>query len=350
MRNLRTQEKIIATWNKKYQEPLVSICCITYNHESYIEDAIRGFLEQETEFPYEILIHDDASTDDTAKIIKDYELKYPNIIKAIYQIENQYSKGIRPSIFNYERAKGKYIALCEGDDYWTCDDKLRIQIQIHESNPDIKMSFHSAILVNEKTSFKREIGKYRNDSGIVPVDQIIQKKFGQIPTASTIIQKSAIDSFIDFEKSNKHLTVGDIYIHFFGAHPNGAFYLNASKSVYRVLTPGSWTETHNNSFSKRMGHLDSAINAFESLDNISNRIYSSSLKSAIEKRILSTAISPQIRINEKLDIFRKYKNRLSIKNKISLIIITLLPLDFIKKINDVRKKLLLNFKKIFMDS
>ena len=86
---------------------MVSICCITYNHEKYIAEAIEGFLMQKTSFKFEILIHDDASTDDTAKIIKKYEDKYPDLIKVIYQKENQYSKGVKISDTLYKKSKGK---------------------------------------------------------------------------------------------------------------------------------------------------------------------------------------------------------------------------------------------------
>ncbi|HHX61228.1 MAG TPA: glycosyltransferase [Epulopiscium sp.] len=100
--------------------PLVSICCLAYNHEKFIRQALDGFIMQESNFPIEVLIHDDASTDDTANIIREYEKKYPEIIKPIYQTENQYSKGVGISVtYNFPRAKGKYIAMCEGDDYWT---------------------------------------------------------------------------------------------------------------------------------------------------------------------------------------------------------------------------------------
>ncbi|MFK2238497.1 glycosyltransferase family 2 protein [Bacteroides fragilis] len=106
--------------------PLVSIFCITYNHSSYIRQCLDGFLIQKTNFPFEVLIHDDASTDDTAGIIKEYEAKYPDIIKPIYQVENQYSKGLDINIvYNLPRARGKYIAMCEGDDYWI--DPLKLQ-------------------------------------------------------------------------------------------------------------------------------------------------------------------------------------------------------------------------------
>src|SRR5690606_28411367 len=114
---LKTEKELISNWGNVIQ-PIVSICCIAYNQEKYIEKALKGFLAQKTNFPFEILINDDASTDATANIIRDYESRYPNIVKPLYQIENQKSKvksGMNPR-FNYPRAKGKYIALCDGDD------------------------------------------------------------------------------------------------------------------------------------------------------------------------------------------------------------------------------------------
>lgn len=98
--------------------PLVSICCTTYNHENFIREAIKGFLIQKTNFPVEIIIHDDASTDGTAIIVKEYADKHPELIIPIFQKENQYSKGVKPFL-NYliPKARGKYIDVCEGDDY-----------------------------------------------------------------------------------------------------------------------------------------------------------------------------------------------------------------------------------------
>ena len=112
-------------YSKSSKNPLVSICCITYNHEKFIKDAIEGFLMQKTDFPIEILIHDDASTDGTTEIIKKYEKEYPDLIHAVYQTENQYSQGKKVFPILANQASGKYIALCEGDDYWT--DPLKLQ-------------------------------------------------------------------------------------------------------------------------------------------------------------------------------------------------------------------------------
>lgn len=124
------------------ETPLVSICCITYNHASFIRQCLDGFLMQKTSFPFEILIHDDASTDGTADIIREYQAKYPEIIKPILQKENQYSKGVSITSLNYERACGKYIAVCEGDDYWTDPEKLQIQFDYMEKHPECSLCFH----------------------------------------------------------------------------------------------------------------------------------------------------------------------------------------------------------------
>lgn len=130
--------------------PTVSVCCLAYNHENFIRDCLNGFLMQETSFPIEVLVHDDASTDRTASIIREYEERYPNEIKPIYQEENQWSKGIRPTVeFNFPRAKGKYIAMCEGDDYWTDPLKLQKQVDFLEKNKDFAITHHKTDLLKD---------------------------------------------------------------------------------------------------------------------------------------------------------------------------------------------------------
>lgn len=121
----------------KKEEPLVSICCITYNQEKYIRGAIESFLIQKTTFPVEIIIHDDASTDKTTQIVEEYADKHPDLIIPVYQTVNQYSQGIKPlPNFVFPRARGKYIALCEGDDYWIDPYKLQKQVDFLEENEE----------------------------------------------------------------------------------------------------------------------------------------------------------------------------------------------------------------------
>lgn len=129
----RTENEIMSTWN--YDKPLVSIICITYNHVNYIEKCLDGFLSQVTNFPIEIIIHDDASFDGTSNIVRKYEKFFPNIIRAIIQPENVYSKNPSLILKTFkEYVKGKYIASCEGDDYWTIDNKLQQQYDFLENH------------------------------------------------------------------------------------------------------------------------------------------------------------------------------------------------------------------------
>ena len=136
--------------SSNYNRPLLSIMCITYNHANYIRETINGFLIQKTKFPVEIIIHDDASQDGTQNIIKEYEALYPNIIKPIYQTENQYSKKIDiVKQYILPKIKGVYIAYCEGDDYWTDPLKLQKQVDFLEQNDEYGLVYTDINRINE---------------------------------------------------------------------------------------------------------------------------------------------------------------------------------------------------------
>lgn len=146
---IRTEEEIIASWGGDADKPLLSIRCATFNHVDYIRDAIHGFLSQETEFPFNVVIHDDASTDGTAGVVRDYEQRYPRIIKGIYQKTNLFSQGIRRDRYMRPFLKGKYIAICEGDDYWIDPRKLQVQVRFLEENPEYVISGHDAFILDD---------------------------------------------------------------------------------------------------------------------------------------------------------------------------------------------------------
>ena len=130
---------------------LVSIRCLVYNHEPYLRQCLEGFVMQKTNFRFEAIVHDDASTDGSAKIIREYAEKYPDIIKPIYETENQYSKrdGSLTRIMN-TACRGKYIAICEGDDYWIDPLKLQKQVSILENNINVFMVYTGFKTVDEK--------------------------------------------------------------------------------------------------------------------------------------------------------------------------------------------------------
>lgn len=139
---VKTESELLVRWGQ-FDKPAVSIICNTYNHERYIESAIRGFLSQDCEFPFEILIHDDASTDQTQAVIRDWQQRYPSIIKPLLQTVNQKSQGARPFETMLARAQGDFVATCEGDDFWIDPGKLQRQVGFLVANPDFSCTTHN---------------------------------------------------------------------------------------------------------------------------------------------------------------------------------------------------------------
>lgn len=165
---------------------MVSVCCVAYNHEKYVKKAIESILNQKTNFKFEVLVHDDASLDSTADIIREYEEKYPDIIKPIYQTVNQYSMNIPiTNKYQFPRAKGKYIAFCECDDYWTDENKLQKQVNFLEKNKQYIACVHRYIVVDE----------YNNKQNV--------KTFGYY-------EKNSVYKFNDFFEKNLPSQIGTL--------------------------------------------------------------------------------------------------------------------------------------------
>ncbi|WP_404436708.1 glycosyltransferase family 2 protein [Stutzerimonas chloritidismutans] len=162
---LENEQDLMAAWNNR-RDPLLSIVCLTYNHAAFLRETLDGFLRQRTDFAFEIIVHDDASTDGTAVIIREYAARYPNVIKPIYQQVNQYRLGVPFSTRLFGQARGKYIAYCEGDDYWTDPRKLQIQVDFLERHPDYVMTYHDAFMFNSQGVVRSPDmqGKYRKDA------------------------------------------------------------------------------------------------------------------------------------------------------------------------------------------
>lgn len=184
-------------------KPLVAIQCITYNHEPYIRDALEGFVMQKTDFPFVAIVHDDASTDGTAAIIREYAEKYPDIIKPIYESENQYSKGSLGQIMRKALCltEVKYLALCEGDDFWTHPLKLQKQVDFLEANIDYSMCFHNVEIIQqgiEKLDMPCNNIESRNYT-----TEILDKWI--VATCSTMIKSE----LINYVPIDKRFIVGD---------------------------------------------------------------------------------------------------------------------------------------------
>jgi glycosyltransferase involved in cell wall biosynthesis len=171
--------------------PVVSIWCITYNHANFIRDAIEGFLMQETTFPVEIFVHDDASTDGTAEIVKEYAEKYPQLFWMVLQKENQWSKGNRGILFDYlANQRGELIAFCEGDDCWTSRQKLQKQVEMLLRDHQAVLTFHRVKEVSEAGGTTGEFGPRVWGSHVKAVEELIEWNF--VPTCSVLAKAEGI--------------------------------------------------------------------------------------------------------------------------------------------------------------
>lgn len=239
-KNQRNEEQIMSNWRGNINNPKVTILCTTYNHEKYIEDSINGFLIQETDFEFEILIHDDASTDNTANIIKKYEQMYPKIIKPIYQKENQYSKGSKYFWdLLFSNAKGKYIAICEGDDYWTDSTKLQKQVDFLKDNKKYMACYHNTGILRENKN-KNNLELISNTiKDIFKIEDFAKGKI-YFHTSSLIfrfndkIKKKIITHY-------SHKNFGDRFLSILLASLGPIKYINRVMSVYRIHNNGVWS-------------------------------------------------------------------------------------------------------------
>lgn len=143
------ETEITSQWERGENAPLVSIVVHSYQHANYVSHTLNGILMQKTRFPFEIIVHDDASTDGTRDVLQRYADQYPNLVRLILQDSNQFGKGRRPSEFTFPLARGKYIAMCEGDDYWLDENKLQIQADVMEADPSCAVCGHDAFIFKD---------------------------------------------------------------------------------------------------------------------------------------------------------------------------------------------------------
>ena len=225
--------------------PLVSIACITYNHIKFISEAIEGFLMQKTSFPFEIVIHDDCSTDGTTEIIRTYEEKYPALIRIIYQSTNQYSSGKRIIPIIVPACKGKYVALCEGDDYWTDPLKLQKQVDFLEANPDFVITFHKVYELKEGKLIHSALNLEEEEKTYSILDLA---KGNLIHTPSVLFRNHLFESFPEwFDK----VPAGDYVLHMLNAKYGLIKYFPQPMAVYRIHEASMWSSQNRTTILER---------------------------------------------------------------------------------------------------
>lgn len=253
-------------------EILVSIWCSTYNHELYIRDAIEGFLMQRTDFKYEIIIHDDASTDKTAEIVREFEQKYPQIIHGIYQRDNQRNQNFPNmewiQLLRNKYCKGKYIAFCEGDDFWIDRQKLQFQVDYLVRHPECFMTIHDAIDLDCRNN-KMRARNLKDHDCLISAGEVITQNHIQVPMASMVCRREITDMDGFFLCAG----VGDYSYLLYCLTKGSIYYFNRIMSVYRLCHEGSWSLSMNINKETRMIQLIRTIDFLEKYNRYSEGKY-----------------------------------------------------------------------------
>ena len=222
----QSEAVLIASWGGADPAPMVSVCCIAYNHERYVAECLDGIFAQKTTFPFEVLVHDDASSDSTQQVIREYEQRFPSLLKPIYNTHNQFSQGrnVNPE-FNFTRARGRYLAICEGDDVWVDSAKLQSQVDFLEANPDYSLCFSDAIPVDMHGNLLESLRGTRRD---------LTAQELQLTASIFTLTACFRNVFQEWPREFANVRYGDLAIwSLLGDHGAGKFIADIEPSLYR---------------------------------------------------------------------------------------------------------------------
>lgn len=331
----RLENEIMQNWKSEVTSlPLVTIRCTTYNHKRFIEETLDGFLMQKTDFPFEIIVHDDCSTDGTTDIIREYERKYPNIITPIYETENQYSKhnGFIGRILD-QYTKGKYIALCEGDDYWCDASKLQKQVDYMKEHPECVLYIHNAYELNLQTQKLIPINPYPRQ-GILSTKEVLTEVVGQLPPTASMLYRTEIARKRPMEVF--HAPVGDRPLRMYLAVAGGVYYSDECMSVYRVNNPNSFTGMLRD-YEKSYTLAREMEKFYKRFDSFTHNKYHDEVKMLSEMEYYGH----YSRFNMVREIRKNlyYIERVPIKNKLIVELRGMLPFKAVKAIRYIKAKL-----------
>lgn len=269
-------------------KPLVAINCITYNHEKYLRDALDGFVMQQTDFPFVAIVHDDASTDGTAAIMREYAENYRDIILPIYESENQYSKGngsVRKIMNKACNATGaKYVAMCEGDDYWTDPLKLQKQVDALEAHPECSISLNRVQTIDRnrnKQSWTIPPIRIFSD-GIVCLDDLVRSEFRDgdwtFHTSSFFYRAELGDTYVELKDTLfKKFPYGDMPLLLTCLLNGKGYFYSDIMGNYRLMS-GGYTSNMNANPDLAAEEIRLVAEALEDFDRYTGGRYHKALK------------------------------------------------------------------------
>lgn len=300
------------------QTPLVSISFVAYNAEPFICEALESCLMQKVDFPYEIIIHDDASQDRTPQIIKEYAQKYPDKIVPILQRENQFSQGVEIiSKYIFPKAKGKYIAFLEADDYWTNPEKLSYQVEFLESHPSVSMCFTASEHFYIQNKKKKHIKRYRNCDSVCSEKDVILRG-GRILDMVSVMARMSV--FNDLPHWFSYTYLWDVTVPLLSLLHGNIYYLDKITSVYRYGVPGSWTQNNVKYTERRKANIDKILNLYDAFDDFTDHQY----HKLINRKLNSLTVSRLLLSNKDSKNFNDFYSKLNFSKKLEYQIFNIL--------------------------
>lgn len=336
----KTEQEIMENW--KSDQMMVSVTCVAFNHEKYIHTTLDSFLMQDTTFPFEILINDDVSTDSTVEVLKEYQRRFPNIVKPVFQTENQYSQGINTMAILFPYITGKYVAFCDGDDYWIDEQKLQIQVDEMEKHPEVDLSFHPSYRdINGRRT--EVLGKHADKNTIFPVTNSILGHGDFAETASMMFTASLIKSLPRWFET---AMPGDFVSEVMGAERGGSLYINRIMSVYRSGIEAGWTEGElKKTTEERRLFLKNIDEQLRFLDEYLDGKYHKEFRQVYYNDIYDFVTTVNNDMSIKKEMYEIHKNHFSLASKIKWHCLYKHQklITFLKLIKDSRKKHQLEF-------
>lgn len=248
-------------------ECTLSIFCTAYNHEKFIAEALDSFLAQETDFSFEVLVTDDASTDGTTEIIRSYAEKYPDVIRFFHQEENCFSRGINLyETVMYPNARGKYIAYCEGDDYWTDPSKLNRQVSFLETHPEYSACVHNSMYHYCEGDLPDELLLPASGDRDVPFSTVIRGMSHCFHTSSIVGRAELMCNPPDFQSVAFSYGFTDYAIALWLSLNGKIRFLDKPMSVYRVNSnPTSWSSNRAGAYNKKTAFVNGEIEMMKTM-------------------------------------------------------------------------------------
>ncbi len=268
----------------------VTAYCLAYNHEKFIRKTLEGFVSQKTDFGFKVIVHDDASTDGTADIIREYAEKYPKIIFPIYQTENQYSKGVK--IFSdiiLPIIDTEYVMICEGDDYWTDENKVQMQYDFMQSRPEYSLCVHNTEWIDANgNAVGKKSNPFDEDYDISAEDIILAGGGGLFHTSSCIYR---VADRVNMPKEYLIKGVGDYPLALYLSGIGKVHYIGKIMSAYRTAVSGSWTDKLKKDKKRYVKHMNSMVEYLKKIDEITDRKHEYAFRKAIARhRIFAMSV------------------------------------------------------------